>query len=199
MQPIILNLGCGFKKLEGAINVDGFAECEPDLIWNLNDFPYPWADNSVDEIFAYNVFEHLEDWWRAFQEVTRILKIRGRFEMRVPDSTSDTALLYRDHLHVLGIFSFDGIANRTKGRQLNAWAAAQDVLPIALVRYARIPFAEYNWIPKWILKRLGKHFRNFFWEQRFLFIKILPDEIDRVVGHPKTEILKLMRKRRTVV
>ena len=194
--PTIINLGCGFRKLDGGINVDGFEPCKPDVLWNLNETPYPWDDNSVDAIFAYHVFEHLENWWGAFTECARILKPGGQLEVRVPDPSSDSAMVYRDHLHVISLFSFDGIANRRGGRALNSWAAAQDIVPVVLVRYARVPFEQYNWIPVWILKFLAKHLRNYIWEQRFLFVKIKVDDWSKVeiTGHPRTEYLKKMRK-----
>jgi len=189
-KEIVLNIGCGYKKLIGGINVDGFAACEPDVLWDLNKFPYPWKDNSVDKIYAYHIMEHLEDWWGAFKECARILKDHGTMEIRVPDPSSDSAMVYRDHLQVIGLFSFDGIINRLGGRGCNAWAASQDIVPMGLIRYAKVPFKPYNWIPIWLLKILAKHFRNFIWEQRFLFIKTKPGE--SLNGHPITEYLKKM-------
>jgi len=193
-KPVVLNLGCGYKKFVGGTNVDGFSACEPDVLWDLNKTPYPWDDDSVDEIYAYHVMEHLPNWWGAFSECARILKPGGKIEIRVPDPSSDTAIVYRDHVHVIGLFSFDGIANRQGGRTLNAWAATQDIVPVILVRYARVPFKEYNWMPVWLLKFLGKHYRNYIWEQRFLFTKVKVDDWSKVKveGHPKTEYLKLM-------
>lgn len=194
--PVVINLGCGFRKEESFINVDGFPACKPDVLWDLNKMPYPWADNSVDQIYAYHIMEHLENWWGAFAECARILKPRGQMEIRVPDPSSDSAVVYRDHLQVIGLFSFDGILNRMGGRRLNSWAACQDVVPVVLVRYARVPFPEYNWMPIWLLRFCGKHFRNFIWEQRFLFVKVEPRDWSKVKisGHPRTEYLKKMRK-----
>lgn len=196
VRPVIINLGCGFKKCEGGINVDGFEACNPDILWDLNKTPYPWEDNSVDTIYAYHVFEHLENWWGAFTECARILKDRGQIEIRVPDASSDSAITYRDHLNIISLFSFDGILNRLGGRTLNSWAAEQKIPPVVLIRYARVPFQRYNWIPIWILKFCAKHLRNFIWEQRFLFVKIKVDDLSKikVEGHPRTEYLKLMRK-----
>jgi SAM-dependent methyltransferase len=195
-RPLILNIGCGFRKHEDAVNIDGFAACEPDVLWDLNDFPYPWGDNTVDQIYAYHVFEHIADWWGAFRECARILKPRGELEMRVPDISSDSAIAYRDHLHQINLFSFDGVANRSGGRGMNSWAAEQEVVPMVLSRYARVPFAQYNWIPIWLIRILARHLRNFIWEQRFIFIKVKthdgPNEIE-YHGHPKTEYIKAMR------
>ncbi len=81
--PVCLNLGCGFVHKPGFINVDLFDCCRPDVRWDLNKFPYPWDDNSVDNIEMWHVLEHLEDWWTVFLECTRILKMGGTLDIRV--------------------------------------------------------------------------------------------------------------------
>ncbi|MGH7999079.1 MAG: hypothetical protein ACREPR_06535 [Brasilonema sp.] len=45
MKDLRLNLGCGAKRLDGYINVDKFGT--PDLRFDLETFPYPWANDSV--------------------------------------------------------------------------------------------------------------------------------------------------------
>ena len=37
-----LNLGCGNYKMNGFVNVDKFADCEPDEVVDLEVFPWPW-------------------------------------------------------------------------------------------------------------------------------------------------------------
>ena len=54
-----LNLGCGFNKPEGFVQVDMFEECQPVVLHNLETFPYPFEDNSVDEILFNHSLEHI--------------------------------------------------------------------------------------------------------------------------------------------
>jgi len=54
-----LNLGCGGRKFPDWINIDKFPTCGPDQIVDLEQFPWPWPDNSVDEVRLYHVLEHL--------------------------------------------------------------------------------------------------------------------------------------------
>jgi hypothetical protein len=75
-RPIKLNLGCGFKRIPGYINVDSVQEWSPDEVVNLEQFPWPWADNSVDEVQLIHVLEYLgrksEVFIRIMQELYRV-------------------------------------------------------------------------------------------------------------------------------
>src|SRR3546814_16823759 len=53
-----LNIGCGFNKLDGYLNVDGFSDCAPDMLWDLESTPWPFDEDAVDEIYANHVLEH---------------------------------------------------------------------------------------------------------------------------------------------
>jgi SAM-dependent methyltransferase len=178
-NKIVLNIGCGFRKTLGAINVDGYASCNPDVLWNLNDIPWPWEDNSIYYIQAYHIFEHIVDWWAAFNECARILRPEGILEIRMPDASSDSALTYRDHLHVFNLFSFHGTLDALRGREVNAWFNEQPPVPLHLTEYWQVPFREYFWMPNWMLKFCSKHLRNFIWEQRFKFKKanLAPEDV----------------------
>lgn len=176
VKPLMLNLGCGFNKLPGYVNVDAFAHCEPEVVHDLDVFPYPWADNSVDSIEYWHAMEHVKDWWGSFCECARILKYGGTLNIRVPDESSKTALTYRDHHHVFSEYSFHGIAGRSHGT--NAWAyLEQGSVPLKLTHHMRVPYKEYNWMGKWcpwLLEFCANHLRNFIWEQQFTFVKIGP-------------------------
>jgi len=54
-----LNLGCGRKKLDGYVNIDKYPTFGPDLVWDLEQAPYPFEANSITAIAAYHVLEHL--------------------------------------------------------------------------------------------------------------------------------------------
>jgi SAM-dependent methyltransferase len=174
-KPIILNIGAGVKTIPGMISIDLYGN--PDIRWDLNKVPWPFEANSVDQIFACHVFEHLPGWWDAFQECARILKPGGVLDMRVPDESSSKALTFKDHVKIFDIDSFHGIIGVT--HPTNAWVQEiKDSIPFNLVEYFRVPFQEYYWMTKWpwklipILPFCAKHMRNFIREQRFVFRKI---------------------------
>jgi len=184
LRKRILNLGCGFKKCVGAVNVDAFDNCQPDIVWDLNITPWPWAkDNEFDEVWAHHIFEHLyrDKWWNAFCEVIRILKPGGLFDMRTPDESSSTAWAYRDHHTVFTFHTFHGIRANEKislRGSTNAWARTiEESIPLECIQYVKVPFAQYMWMKRFprIMLFCATHLRNFIWEQIFVFRKLNPD------------------------
>jgi len=82
-----INMGSGEGKLKGWINVDRREEVKPDVLWDLEKFPYPFPDNYADEVMWKDVLEHLS--WRvvkkALEETYRILKSGGKVFIQCPD------------------------------------------------------------------------------------------------------------------
>ena len=54
-----LNLGSGSKLLDNYTNVDKYEYFNPDVVHDLEHFPYPFNDDSVDEILLSHVLEHI--------------------------------------------------------------------------------------------------------------------------------------------
>jgi ubiquinone/menaquinone biosynthesis C-methylase UbiE len=79
-----INLGCGTNIKKGYINVDTEDYEGVDIIHDLNKYPYPFKDNSVDEVYMEHVLEHLEDQGKTIEEIYRILKKKGSFILIYP-------------------------------------------------------------------------------------------------------------------
>ena len=56
----VLDLGSGIEKITGALRVDN-KEVEPDVIHDLNVFPYPFEDEQFEEVHLNNILLHLDD------------------------------------------------------------------------------------------------------------------------------------------
>lgn len=82
-----LNLGCGKNKMSGYINVDIRPEVNPDVVWDLEKFPYPWKDSSIDEIYISHTIEHIpyQKQDKMMGEFFRILKTKGKLIIICPD------------------------------------------------------------------------------------------------------------------
>ena len=79
-----LNLGSGEDRREGYINIDWNELAKPDVIHDLNKFPYPFADDTFDRVEASHVLEHLDRPFLVMRELHRILKPGGELLVRVP-------------------------------------------------------------------------------------------------------------------
>ena len=45
-----LNLGCGHDYVDDWVNVDFYDNSKCDVVHDLEEFPWPWEDNSISEI-----------------------------------------------------------------------------------------------------------------------------------------------------
>jgi predicted SAM-dependent methyltransferase len=93
-----LHLGCGYKKMQGWINVDSLEKVNPDQVVDLRMWVWPWKDNSVYAIYAHHVFEHLPDPCHIMMECWRVLEPGGTVEAVVPYAMS--TLAFQDPTHV---------------------------------------------------------------------------------------------------
>jgi SAM-dependent methyltransferase len=79
-----LNLGCADRAIPGFVGVDIVAPA--DQLVDLSGV-WPWPDKSVDEVLAFDVFEHLPDKRHTMNELWRVLKPGGIATVGVPDVT----------------------------------------------------------------------------------------------------------------
>ena len=54
-----LNMGSGLNPLPGYVNVDKGWLGTPDVKHDLEQFPWPWPNDSVDEVVFYHSLEHM--------------------------------------------------------------------------------------------------------------------------------------------
>lgn len=92
-----LNLGCADILIRGCINVDIFPGPAVDQVADLTQ-KWPWEDNSVEYIVAYDVIEHLPNKIFTMNEAWRVLRNGGEFDIRVPTTNGTGA--WQDPTHV---------------------------------------------------------------------------------------------------
>lgn len=103
----VLNLGCGQKRVEGAVNVDVTERVAPDLLCDLNRRPWPFPDDHFTEVLAYDVVEHLEDVMATFEEVHRVARAGAVVRVTVPHFSSGNAYTDPTHRHFFGYHTLD--------------------------------------------------------------------------------------------
>ncbi|MBN1492610.1 MAG: hypothetical protein JW938_00535 [Candidatus Omnitrophica bacterium] len=120
-EVLKLNLGCGVNLKEGYVNVDKYGT--PDFLWDLEEFPWPWDDSSVDEITLDNVLEHIgqtnDVFLKVMQELYRICKPQAFISIVVPHPRHCNFI--NDPTHVRSI-TIDGLRLFSKKNNLE-WQA----------------------------------------------------------------------------
>lgn len=85
-----LNLGAGNQQMDGVINLDY-------PTWDADVDNIPYADNSVDSIYAFHFFEHLVDPRPTLRECFRVLVPQGTLNIVVPYWNCQLAWQDLDH------------------------------------------------------------------------------------------------------
>lgn len=98
--PLIkLNIGGGYKRYPGFLNADIDPLTTPDLLVNLETGAFPLPDNSVSEVRAYHVLEHIgEGFFKLMQELYRVCVDGAIIDIQVPHHRSE--VFFGDPSHV---------------------------------------------------------------------------------------------------
>lgn len=100
-----INIGAGDTNYEGFLNCDYSNLFKPDYVFDLEKDKFPFDDNSVDEIIAYHVLEHLgEGYFHCLQEMYRVCKHGATINIKVPHYLSENQ--YHDPTHRRPITGF---------------------------------------------------------------------------------------------
>ena len=103
MNGLRLNLGCGMNRLDGYVNVDSHGD--PDVRFDLEATPWPWADDSVSEVLLKHVLEHLgreaSVYLEIMKELYRVCHDGARIRIMVPHPRHDHFL--NDPTHVRAV------------------------------------------------------------------------------------------------
>ncbi len=102
-----LNLGAGLDVKQGWVNHDGIKLSGIDVVHDLNKFPYPWPDNTFDEVFASHVLEHVRDLPAVMKELKRICKPGAIIRTRGPHFSCGVSWRDPDHKRLFSVFTFD--------------------------------------------------------------------------------------------
>ncbi|HND32255.1 MAG TPA: hypothetical protein PKY30_08075 [Myxococcota bacterium] len=147
-----LNLGCGSRKMAGWVNVDRYAGCQPDQVVDLEQTPWPWADNSAEEVQMIHVLEHLgqstERYLAIIGELYRICAPNAKIFIVVPHPRHDSFLT--DPTHVRPITA-EGLAmfSQTRNRRQQAANCANTPLGLMLGIDLEVEKAELVLDPAW--------------------------------------------------
>lgn len=81
VRGLRLNIGCGNKRTEGAVNIDRQGS---DLDLDLEDACFPFDDGSVDYVQSDHCLEHIRNLIPLINEIHRVMAPNAEARIRVP-------------------------------------------------------------------------------------------------------------------
>jgi hypothetical protein len=138
-----LNLGCGYNKKEGFINVDRAQECAPDVVFDLEQPDWPWETDSASEVLFNHSLEHVgqnpQVFLRIMQELYRVCAPNAVVRINVPHPRHDNFIDDPTHVRVItpGLLTlFD--------RKLNVQWIKDGASNSPLAMYTRVDFTTQS-------------------------------------------------------
>jgi SAM-dependent methyltransferase len=106
-QEPFLHLGSGRQPVPNAVTADINSSVRPNVVVDLNNAPWPFADDTFAGVVALSVFEHLDDFLKTMGEVHRVLRRGGCAHILVPHFSSSAAFVDPTHKQRLSARSCD--------------------------------------------------------------------------------------------
>lgn len=119
----ILSVGCGRRPpQQNLVRLDKCFQVEPDVVWDLDKFPYPFDESSFLEIECFDVIEQLENIPKTLEEFHRILQPKGLIKLTTPHFSCANSFSDPTHKWYLSYFSFDDFCD---GHNLSYYSNAR--------------------------------------------------------------------------
>ena len=163
VKPKILHLGCGPNKKPYSIGVDFNKNVHPDIVHNLDKFPYPFKDNQFNTVIAQNIVEHIENIPKFMEEIHRICTNGAKILITTGHFSGIDAFTDPTHKHFFTSRTFDYFIPKTDLYELQ-YSKAQ----FKKNRIVLGPQNSKNFMLRFILAIINKH--QVIYEKRFAFI-----------------------------
>lgn len=154
-MAIKLNLGCGFHKLDGYLNIDKFDACMPDEVVDLEVFPWPWLENAVKEVAMSHVLEHLghqtEVYFSLIKELYRVCCDGAEVRIVVPHPRHDDFLNDPTHVRAVTVESLAMFSKKSCDEFIKNKAANTPLAYILGVDF-EIEDMQFTLEQPWLLK-----------------------------------------------
>jgi predicted SAM-dependent methyltransferase len=136
-----ISIGSGEKRIEDYINCDYDKNANPDYCFDLEKDPFPFDDNSVDEVLASHVLEHLGDgYFHCIKELYRVCKHNAIIHVFVPHHRNDNFAddpTHKRPITVRGLKLFS--------KRLNQLGREQGVYASKLGEFFDVNFEVVDW------------------------------------------------------
>lgn len=142
-----------------------------DQVVDLSVFPWPWADSSIDLVYASHIIEHFPDQKQVILECYRILKTGGRLHITAPHSSCITSIGCLGHYRTYSYDTFhDYLSKRwymfkqpifkTVHQELRWW---YEVTGSNVPRWMMVFIVPANYVINRLIKLSPYIFENLWW------------------------------------
>lgn len=173
------NMGCGYNKMPGYINVDASAVCSPDIDFDLETLPWPWETSAADEVVFNHSLEHMGQNPKIFlgmmQELYRICKNGAEISINVPHPRHDSFIGDPTHVRPITPFVLQ-LFDKEKNDYWKKIGAANS--PLAYYLGVNFKVADFQ-------QTIAEPYRTMFDENKISFEKL--DEMARELNNIVSE------------
>lgn len=155
-----LNMGCWFDTKIGYINVDKVKNMWVDKVFDFEKFPYPFEDNSIDEIYCSMVMEHIHDLSKMMDELVRISKNGAQLQIEVPYFSSPNLWWDMTHIRWFNTNTFSGFHSNSLKSFWNIKIQDQKIHFLSNKRFLQSDII--NKIPDFFINLFPKVYERFF-------------------------------------
>tara|TARA_Y100000310_G_scaffold221576_1_gene223158 strand:+ start:14166 stop:14666 length:501 start_codon:yes stop_codon:yes gene_type:complete len=142
-----LNIGCGWNKTKGFVNIDKASETKPDIIVDIEE-GLPFDDNSFEYIYSHHCLEHVkpDNWKFVLNEISRVAKNKCILELILPfDNIGQRT--NADHYRTFSWNSFDQFlenSNRNYYSNLTMIKLTKNPSKFKKLFFYLFPFLKYD-------------------------------------------------------
>lgn len=164
-----INIGAGYKRYPGFLNVDSDTNCKPDYLVNLDDknLVLPFDDNSVEYVIAHHILEHIGDGYiKLLQELYRVCKPGAIIDIHVPHPTHEVFLNDPTHKRPITVEGFRLFSKKFNQLEIERGGASSTLgimydVDFELIDYTFVHDSFYDSIkPKLSQEELQRLFRE---------------------------------------
>ena len=118
---VVLDIGCGTRKAEpGAVGMDKSPGPATDIVWDLDNYPWPLESNRFERIHLSHIIEHVRDVMATMAEVHRVAQPGANVFVTTPHFSSHNSYADPTHVRHLAASSFDHLT----GKNFESFAGA---------------------------------------------------------------------------
>lgn len=145
-----INIGAGAEQFPDFVNCDFDHRENPDYNFDLENDKFPFEDNSVDEVIAHHILEHMGDgFMHCMQELYRVCEHGAIIHIRVPHHRHNSFWADPTHKRPIMAETFRMMGKKhNKSARENGWRTTRlaDVYDIdfEVVHEEMIPDAKFR-------------------------------------------------------